>query len=73
MFKAMNELGYDAGNLGNHEFNYGLDYLTKTLQGAKFPYVNANVFEAGAFKRDAKGQIDWSGNKFTPTCCWSAR
>ncbi|HGY1083050.1 bifunctional 2',3'-cyclic-nucleotide 2'-phosphodiesterase/3'-nucleotidase [Aeromonas salmonicida] len=66
VFKAMNELGYDAGNLGNHEFNYGLDYLTKTLQGAKFPYVNANVFEAGAFKRDAKGQIDWSGNKFTP-------
>ncbi len=28
--------------------------------------MNANVFEAGAFKRDAKGQIDWSGNKFTP-------
>lgn len=24
------------------------------------------VFKAGAFKRDAKGQIDWSGNKFTP-------
>ncbi|MDM5094186.1 bifunctional 2',3'-cyclic-nucleotide 2'-phosphodiesterase/3'-nucleotidase [Aeromonas rivipollensis] len=66
VFKAMNELGYDAGNLGNHEFNYGLDYLGKVLAGAEFPYVNANVFEAGAFKRDAKGQIDWSGNKFTP-------
>ena len=33
----MNELGYDAGNLGNHEFNYGLDYLGKVLAGADFP------------------------------------
>lgn len=66
VFKAMNELGYDAGNLGNHEFNYGLDYLGKVLQGAKFPYVNANVFAADAFKRDGEGKIDWSGNKFTP-------
>lgn len=66
VFKAMNELGYDAGNLGNHEFNYGLDYLGKVLQGAKFPYVNANVFAADAFVRDGEGKIDWSGNKFTP-------
>ncbi|WP_421200788.1 bifunctional 2',3'-cyclic-nucleotide 2'-phosphodiesterase/3'-nucleotidase [Aeromonas enteropelogenes] len=66
VFKAMNELGYDAGNLGNHEFNYGLDYLGKVLQGAKFPYVNANVFAADTFKRDGEGKIDWSGNKFTP-------
>ncbi|MBL0458382.1 bifunctional 2',3'-cyclic-nucleotide 2'-phosphodiesterase/3'-nucleotidase [Aeromonas enteropelogenes] len=66
VFKAMNELGYDAGNLGNHEFNYGLEYLGKVLQGAKFPYVNANVFAADTFKRDGEGKIDWSGNKFTP-------
>ncbi|MBZ6073372.1 bifunctional 2',3'-cyclic-nucleotide 2'-phosphodiesterase/3'-nucleotidase [Aeromonas schubertii] len=65
-FKAMNELGYDVGNLGNHEFNYGLDYLTAALKGANFPYVNANVFAAGAFKRDASGTIDWSANRFTP-------
>jgi 2',3'-cyclic-nucleotide 2'-phosphodiesterase/3'-nucleotidase len=41
--KAMNVLGYDAGTLGNHEFNYGLDFLFKVLGGAKFPYVCANV------------------------------
>ena len=64
--KALNELGYDVGNLGNHEFNYGLDYLGKILKGANFPYVNANVFEGDAFKRDSNGKIDWSGNKFTP-------
>ena len=23
MYKAMNAFGYDAGGIGNHEFNYG--------------------------------------------------
>lgn len=43
-FKAMNLLGYDAANIGNHEFNYGLDFLMKSLNGANFPYVVANVY-----------------------------
>ncbi|GGM38619.1 hypothetical protein GCM10011351_25930 [Paraliobacillus quinghaiensis] len=42
--QAMNLLDYDAGNYGNHEFNYGLDYLKKSMEGSAFPYVNANVF-----------------------------
>jgi len=46
VYKAMNTLGYAVGNLGNHEFNYGLDYLHKALAGAKFPYVNANIIDA---------------------------
>lgn len=44
VYKAMNQLSYDAGNIGNHEFNYGLDFLKTSLDGAKFPYVNANVY-----------------------------
>ncbi|WP_429668304.1 bifunctional 2',3'-cyclic-nucleotide 2'-phosphodiesterase/3'-nucleotidase [Bacillus gobiensis] len=40
---VMNKLNYDAGTLGNHEFNYGLDFLEGTLKGAKYPIVNANV------------------------------
>ncbi len=40
---AMNRLGFDAGTLGNHDFNYGLDFLTDTLAGAAFPVVSANV------------------------------
>ncbi|MFT6656088.1 MAG: 2',3'-cyclic-nucleotide 2'-phosphodiesterase/3'-nucleotidase, partial [Marinomonas primoryensis] len=43
-FKAMNLLDYDVGNIGNHEFNYGLDFLMKSLSGANFPYVNSNVY-----------------------------
>ncbi|WP_289846688.1 bifunctional 2',3'-cyclic-nucleotide 2'-phosphodiesterase/3'-nucleotidase [Pacificibacter marinus] len=42
---AMNSLGYDAATLGNHEFNYGLDFLLKSLQGADFPVVSANVIK----------------------------
>ena len=40
---AFNALGYDAGTLGNHEFNYGLPFLRTTLADAKFPFVSANI------------------------------
>ncbi len=40
---AMNVLGYDCGTLGNHEFNYGLDFMFKVLDGANFPLVCANL------------------------------
>ncbi|MFD0981792.1 bifunctional 2',3'-cyclic-nucleotide 2'-phosphodiesterase/3'-nucleotidase [Tropicimonas aquimaris] len=40
---AMNAVGYDGSTLGNHEFNYGLDFLEKSLAGAEFPIVCANI------------------------------
>lgn len=43
VIKAMNVLGYDCGTLGNHEFNYGLDFMFNTLAGATFPFVCANL------------------------------
>ena len=52
VIKGMNVLGYDAGTLGNHEFNYGLDFMESTLAGANFPFVCANV---------AKGTLAASG------------
>ncbi len=42
---AMNTLGYEAGTLGNHEFNYGLDFLDAALKGANFPVVSANLIK----------------------------
>ncbi len=45
MISVMNALGYDAGALGNHEFNYGLDVLEATLAGAKFPVLSCNIFK----------------------------
>ncbi|TFF19096.1 bifunctional 2',3'-cyclic-nucleotide 2'-phosphodiesterase/3'-nucleotidase [Jiella endophytica] len=40
---AMNVLNYEAGTLGNHEFNYGLPFMEKVLAGANFPYCCANL------------------------------
>ena len=40
--QAMNRMGYDAGTLGNHEFDNGLDTLAAVLKIASFPIVCAN-------------------------------
>ncbi len=45
VYKAMNQLGYEVGNIGNHEFNYGLSFLKETINDANFPYINANVYD----------------------------
>ena len=45
MIAAMNVLGYAACTLGNHEFNYGLDFLDAALAGANFPAVCCNIFK----------------------------
>jgi 2',3'-cyclic-nucleotide 2'-phosphodiesterase/3'-nucleotidase len=53
IIQAMNTLGFDASTLGNHEFNYGLDFLMKSLAGASFPIVSANVVKSlGASPRE---------------------
>ncbi len=43
MIAALNLLDYDAMTLGNHEFDYGLDYLRASLCDANFPIVSANI------------------------------
>jgi 2',3'-cyclic-nucleotide 2'-phosphodiesterase / 3'-nucleotidase len=53
-FKVMNQMGYDAANLGNHEFNFGLDFLRQAIATAKFPYTNSNVFEGAADSPNTK-------------------
>lgn len=49
-YKVLNLLKVDAANIGNHEFNYGLPFLRRAIAGAQFPYVSANVVEAGSGK-----------------------
>lgn len=50
MITAMNAMGYDAATLGNHEFNFGLEVLDRSLKGAAFPYVSANVLDVATGK-----------------------
>ncbi|HZP67319.1 MAG TPA: bifunctional 2',3'-cyclic-nucleotide 2'-phosphodiesterase/3'-nucleotidase [Rudaea sp.] len=60
VYRAMDTLGYDAGTIGNHEFNYGLGFLSqvtgtpfdvagaapKKCKGPAFPFVLSNVVSA---------------------------
>ena len=60
VYKGMDLLGYDAGTIGNHEFNYGLPFLSQVTgtpfvvngvesrrcKGPNFPLVLSNVYSA---------------------------
>jgi len=64
IYQAMDAMGYDGGTAGNHEFNYGLRFLSQVTgtpmnvdgghsercAGPRFPLVLANVYSA----RDGK-------------------
>jgi 2',3'-cyclic-nucleotide 2'-phosphodiesterase/3'-nucleotidase len=43
MMLAMNEVGYDAMVVGNHEFNFGLESLQAARSSARFPWLSANT------------------------------
>lgn len=42
ILKLMSRMGYDAGTLGNHEFDNGLPTIDSALQQALFPLVSSN-------------------------------
>ncbi|MBT9162837.1 MAG: Mannosylglucosyl-3-phosphoglycerate phosphatase [Dehalococcoidia bacterium] len=45
---VMNEIGYSAMVVGNHDFNYGLEVLQQRAEQADFPLLGANIrFEGG--------------------------
>ena len=48
-YKAMSAIGYDAGTLGNHEFDNGVEALAAALKFANFDIVSANY--------DVKGTV----------------
>ena len=48
-YKAMSAIGYDAGTLGNHEFDNGVEALAAALKFATFDIVSANY--------DVKGTV----------------
>ena len=45
--KMMNEMGYDTGTIGNHEFDFGLDNMARLFKMANFPIVCANYDVTG--------------------------
>ncbi|MBE6483407.1 MAG: bifunctional metallophosphatase/5'-nucleotidase [Actinomycetaceae bacterium] len=47
MAEAFNTVGYDVQVVGNHEFNYGMDYLYNYERQLNAPLLGANVVKAG--------------------------
>lgn len=47
-YKAMSLIGYDAGTLGNHEFDNGVEALAKALQNANFDIISTNYDVRGS-------------------------
>ena len=39
-----NQVGFDVGTVGNHEFDEGGDELLRLLRMARFPYIAANTY-----------------------------
>lgn len=43
--RIMNEFQYDVGTLGNHEFDFGIEFLEKMMTDIQYPIVNANIVD----------------------------
>ena len=48
IIEALNLAGYDAATPGNHDFDWGVPFLSRALAEARFPYVSANILAAPA-------------------------
>lgn len=46
MIQALNFMKYDAWELGNHEFNFGLDFLNKNIAAFQGKVLAANIYKA---------------------------
>lgn len=47
----MNKIGFNASTLGNHDFDGGMENLSKLIHKAKFPFINCNYdFEKSILK-----------------------
>lgn len=54
---AMNVMGFDAGTLGNHDFNFGLDLAERAAAAARFPILLANMRRSGTAPGDAGADL----------------
>ena len=48
---AMNDIGFDAMTVGNHEFDWGLDVLKENASKMDFPLLGANAFDTRTNER----------------------
>ena len=56
--KILNEMGYDAMAVGNHEFDFGLDEAKKYKEILKFPLLSSNTYVNGVRLFEASTIVD---------------
>ncbi|HEL1612452.1 TPA: 5'-nucleotidase C-terminal domain-containing protein [Streptococcus suis] len=54
----MNEVGYDAMAVGNHEFDFGMEQAIKYKETLNFPLLSANTYVDGARVFEASTIVD---------------
>ncbi len=62
--KLMNEMKYDAGTIGNHDFDGGLDNLSLRMTQAQFPFLisNYDVTNTPLHKKSMEYKVFHYGN-----------
>lgn len=50
IIEVLNSLKYDAAIIGNHEFNYGMDILNRSIKQSNFPWLSANILSKSSLK-----------------------
>lgn len=60
--KILNEIGYDAMAVGNHEFDFGLDEAKKYKEILNFPLLSSNTYINGARLFEASTIVDKDKN-----------
>ncbi|MBS6501757.1 MAG: bifunctional metallophosphatase/5'-nucleotidase [Clostridium sp.] len=60
--ELLEDIGYDAYTLGNHEFNYGLDYLNTAYKTISNKIINSNI-KGLAFDSKPYKIFDFNGFK----------
>lgn len=63
----MNELNFSSMTLGNHEFDWGEEYIRQNLELAEFPFLAINIYDKSTNERvdyaDASVMVEQRGIK----------
>jgi len=57
VYQVANLLGFDAGTVGNHEFDYGWRQIGKFVALARYPIVSANLLDAAGRPATGKAYV----------------
>ncbi len=57
VIKMMNYLKFDAMTIGNHEFDWGQEFLQTWIKNSNFPYLAANILKDGNYLPNVKPYV----------------